>query len=614
MNVFSKLYIAVIALAGITLSSCGDDPVLPPAVTPEIPEGMEANTTIMELKQQNWKTDRNYVNTIGTTVNGEDIIICGRVISSDESGNIYKNFVIDDGTAALTIAVNAYDLYQTYKYGQMVYVNVTGLKIGGYNNLMQLGGEGTYNGAPSMTFADESVFTEHAYPVGMGNPAAVDTITVGMSEIIQAKNTSEGLMTWQSRLVRFDNVKFEDAGQPFALSSSTSRYIVDEKGNRLNVYNSAYADFKNELLPYGYGSVVGILSYYGTDWQLLLMGADGCIDFDGEAPDTPVVPGETVTSLNVNFEDNAIPADWTQAQVAGNKSWYVTSFSNNYYAAMTGYKGTAPFDQWLISPAVDMSKVTDKTLSFDSQVNGYGSTTTVFEVYVMSTADPSSATLTKLNPALPTAPASGYSEFKSSGKLDLSSFSGTVHIGFRYKATKDENYATWCVDNIKLNASGSDTPDTPDTPAEGAEFTLTTTMATTATQYLMVAANMAAMPIDASKTYGYLNQAQMTVNGNTITTDKANAWTITPASSGAYTIQSADGRYLYMTGNYNSFNVAADMPSDGGALWNITIGTDGAATIKNSLTGKTIQLDTTYNSFGAYSDSRGVLPSLYMLK
>ncbi|WP_186321810.1 choice-of-anchor J domain-containing protein, partial [Bacillus pumilus] len=86
-----------------------------------------------------------------------------------------------------------------------------------------------------------------------------------------------------------------------------------------------------------------------------------------------------------------------------------TVFNDLPYAACTGYKGTTPpYDSWLISPAVDLSKVTDKKLSFDTQVNGYGSTTTVFEVYVMTSADPATATKTKLNPALPTAPDSGY--------------------------------------------------------------------------------------------------------------------------------------------------------------------------------------------------------------
>ncbi len=178
-----------------------------------------------------------------------------------------------------------------------------------------------------------------------------------------------------------------------------------------------------------------------------------------------------LSSLNEGFE-GGLPSDWLNLQVSGDKKWYTTSFDNNTYAAMTGYKGTnPPFDAWLISPALAISKAENKNLSFRTQVNGYGSTTTIFEVYIMSTNDPNTATLTKLNPALATAPNSGYSDWKQSGDLDLSQFNGTYYIGFRFYATQDANYATWCVDDVKFNYSGSVTPPpTPEPAGTRADF------------------------------------------------------------------------------------------------------------------------------------------------
>ena len=118
---------------------------------------------------------------------------------------------------------------------------------------------------------------------------------------------------------------------------------------------------------------------------------------------------------------------------------------------MTGYKGlTPPFDQWLFTPAINLDKATNKVLTFDSQVNGYSSTTSKLEVYVLSAAD-TKAVIAQLNPTLATAPESGYSGWVASGNLDLSSYSGVVYIGFRYYATTDSNYATWCIDNVKFN-------------------------------------------------------------------------------------------------------------------------------------------------------------------
>lgn len=159
------------------------------------------------------------------------------------------------------------------------------------------------------------------------------------------------------------------------------------------------------------------------------------------------------TGLNETFESGTtIPAGWKNVIVSGDKDWYVRNFSNNNYATVSGYKGTAPFDTWLISPAVDLSKVDSKTLSFTSQVNGYGSTTSKIEVYVLSSPDVATATKTLLPANFPVAPASGYSAWANSGALNLSAFSGTVYIGFRYTATQDANYATWCIDNVSIPA------------------------------------------------------------------------------------------------------------------------------------------------------------------
>ena len=451
--------------------------------------------------------------------------------------------------------------------------------------MFELGAEGTYNGNPSMTFMGGAVLDEHYGADGLPNAAAVDTALVDIAELQTVKGSSAGLIEWQSRIVRIDGVSFEDAGKAFNDGTSTvSRYVKAEDGSRMILRISNYADFAREIIPGGTGSVVGILSYFGTDWQLLPIDKEGFIGFE-ETPDTPddpntpvepgtgtgaedapysvgqviggaagtdvwtkgyivgyvpekllseavfgapatsatniiiadaadvkdvslcipvqlpagdvrsklnlkdnpdnlgkevalkgnieayfgvnglkstsayklegagdepVEPVAPVTSIDQNFDvSTSIPAGWSQIQLAGNKTWYVPTFNENNYAAMTGYKGAAPFDSWLLTPPVDIANAAEKVLSFDTQVNGYGSTTTVFEVYVLDNADPSKATVkTKLTPAIATAPASGYSEWVQSGSLDLSSFSGTIYIGFRYYATEDANYGTWCVDNV----------------------------------------------------------------------------------------------------------------------------------------------------------------------
>ncbi|MBR1804648.1 MAG: choice-of-anchor J domain-containing protein [Muribaculaceae bacterium] len=193
------------------------------------------------------------------------------------------------------------------------------------------------------------------------------------------------------------------------------------------------------------------------------MGTNGIVGNTGSVDEYRLsVATGGVTSLNENFEGKAIPSDWINLQVKGDKAWYTPSFDGNYYAAMTGYKGTAPFESWLITPAIDIKKAASKILTFRTQVNGYGSSTSKFEVYVLSTSDPTTATKVKLNPAIATAPASGYSSWVNSGNLDLSQFDGTYYIGFLYSATSDANYATWCLDDVKFNVDGGSVTPEPD--------------------------------------------------------------------------------------------------------------------------------------------------------
>lgn len=882
---YAALACAALGLGG-TIASCQDDfddktvDVTAPVAT------KEANMTIFDLKKMCWNDATNYIYgmedkedaelvPIGTREDGSHYIIAGRVVSSDEEGNIFKSLVIQDETAAIALSVNSYNLYLNYRIGQEIVLDVTGMYVGKYNGLLQIGYPEWYTNGNvwEASFMAPEFFVRHRELNGWPDAAKVDTLVV--NSISDIPSSAEGLMRWQSQLVRINNVEFVNGGkETFSTyqSSGVNQALTDAEGTSINVRTSGYSTFWSATLPAGRGDVVGILSYYGTSgWQFMLNDLEGCMNFgnptltpgaednpytvdqavavqiagqsrsgwvtgyivgapaaeketitgngdvvwskdvdvdntlvigqtadtkdiahalvialpagsklrqlgnlmdnpdnygkqiwirgsfaqvmgtygvtdnsgaagtwriegveagggsiangDGtqaspysaaqvqagtgtgtiawvkgyiigssngktaaemtvgadnasasnifiaatpdetnyancvpvqlptgtirsalnlqanpgnvgkvvsvygscekyfgqngvkaiteyelEGGDTPTPPtpsegsgteadpytvgtvigfnpqsttesdhkgvwvkgyivgwadlssefvvnantakftapatiktnllmaatadckdytkciavqlptgsvrealnlqdnaanlgkelliqgdvmkycgvagiknassfkldGGTpdpgpgpeptvVTSLDENFDaSTSIPAGWTIDKVAGNKDWYVREFSGNNYATVSGYQGTPPFDAWLISPGIDMSKATSKKLTFDTQVNGYGSTTSALEVYVL-TGPSASSGKTQLHPALAQAPASGYSSWVASGELDLSAYTGVIYIGFRYAATQDANYATWCVDNVKLNAGGS-TPDPDPTP------------------------------------------------------------------------------------------------------------------------------------------------------
>ncbi len=283
-----KKTIILLAAGAAMLAACDDDFTRPPLVLPPTVE-VEPTVTIEQFKDRYWQNLGQGPSTVGYfNEDGDSVIFTGRVCSSDKTGNIYKSIIIQSVNEqgeqiAMTFSVNAYDIYEKYPFGQEVAVYATGLSIGGYHGLLQFG---TISGS-EMTFMPEDEFTSHVIRTGKGlpEPALVDTTITSIAEVNAAKNDEASLRLWQSRLVRVDGVEFADAGQPFAGTQTTNRYISDAEGNRLNVRNSSYADFSDKTLPYGKGSVVGILSYYNNDWQVLLLDEDGCIGFDGVAPE-----------------------------------------------------------------------------------------------------------------------------------------------------------------------------------------------------------------------------------------------------------------------------------------------------------------------------------------
>lgn len=129
------------------------------------------------------------------------------------------------------------------------------------------------------------------------------------------------------------------------------------------------------------------------------------------------------------------------------------------------------------------------------------------------------------------------------------------------------------------------------------------------TYYMIADGNMGAGPLAENKTYGYLAEVQMTVNGETVTTDQVNAFTFEETTGGFY-IKDSYGRYIYQTGTFNSFNLSTTVPAEGG-VWTVAVASNGLATITNTSVEKWIQYSSNYNSWGSYNYEAGSLPKLY---
>lgn len=140
-------------------------------------------------------------------------------------------------------------------------------------------------------------------------------------------------------------------------------------------------------------------------------------------------------------------------------------------------------------------------------------------------------------------------------------------------------------------------------------------------QYIFAALNgteyLAATSLEESKTYGYLPFAAVMVNENQIasnTTNDAYAFTLEASDTpGQYYLKDTYGRYMYNSESYNSFNVASSKDTDNTYLWTISMESDGTVSLKNVASGKWMQRDASYGTFGIYDTEKGARPYAFKL-
>jgi hypothetical protein len=102
-------------------------------------------------------------------------------------------------------------------------------------------------------------------------------------------------------LVRLVDVEFsrDDFGQPYATpggSSGTNRTVEDCLGGEITMRTSDFADFAADTTPFGNGTVVGVLSIFGSTNQILIRDTDD-VDMTG----TPCNrSGSQATRINIS--------------------------------------------------------------------------------------------------------------------------------------------------------------------------------------------------------------------------------------------------------------------------------------------------------------------------
>ncbi len=161
---------------------------------------------------------------------------------------------------------------------------------------------------------------------------------------------------------------------------------------------------------------------------------------------------------------------FSAVNVTGYKSWYTNT---QYSCAMiNAYNSSTSEEDWLISPALDLSNQTNGVIAFEHAMNygtaaNYASLMTL-QITANYTGDPNTTTWTKLT--IPTIPTKGSWTFLSSGDIAIPTemMKANVHIAFKYIAASgaSADACAWEVKNLTINATcvEGDNPDNPSNP------------------------------------------------------------------------------------------------------------------------------------------------------
>jgi hypothetical protein len=189
----------------------------------------------------------------------------------------------------------------------------------------------------------------------------------------------------------------------------------------------------------------------GTDYRFEIYpytnsGANIDYKTDGSIPEAFVSTNNFDILLHQTFDEDL--GEMEAVSVSGEQEWMHYTFNDDNYARMNGYAGgqSNVNEDWLISPALDLSNYEDVVLNFRAATNFDGP-----ELQLMISEDydgqsnPNNFSWTDFSDAADWS--SGNYEWLESGDIGLNLTGMAVSIAFKYTSTAD-NAAVWQVDDI----------------------------------------------------------------------------------------------------------------------------------------------------------------------
>ncbi len=348
----------------------------------------------------------------------EGVIISDREYENHPGQNAYLMDENGDG-----IALRFRD-WHSLNYGHEVRVIVSNMTIAQFQGLMQV----------------EEIPTGNAHSLGEGEVPEPTLVTIG--------ELNDNFEQYESTLIHI-----EDVSVPSANSYAGNLQVSDETGS-VNIYTYNWADFADDPVEGGIYHITAIASFHFNP-QLLLRSLDD-MEYVGE-DDGNDEDMDPVTEIDEDFQDypdhEVIEGNgWTAIAEVGERKWICRTHEGNHYAQATAFgSGDDQNIMWMITPPVDLDASAQPVLEFLTAQAFH--THDGFSVYIATDFDGSNVQDASWE-SLPATLASGDDPAHAwieSGTIDLSDYSGIVHIAWRYEGSvPNDETGSFRVDEVQL--------------------------------------------------------------------------------------------------------------------------------------------------------------------
>ncbi len=252
---FRHRLISILALAMVLVGSCVDqDFDLPPA--PEVDPAFKNTISIDELARRYYQAG-----TIQKIV--DSVSLSALVIANDESGNFFKELVIQDETGGIRVQINVTGLYNDYPVGKRVFVNCNGLYISDFAGTLQLGGSIDV-AANRLNRIDEGLLKKH-----IAKGPQEDGVKPKVVRIDQLSSADI------NTLIQLENVQFATGEVGKTYGDAINRFSVnlnveDCEGKTIILRSSGFADFATQTAQDGNGTITAVYNVFNTTAQLVI--------------------------------------------------------------------------------------------------------------------------------------------------------------------------------------------------------------------------------------------------------------------------------------------------------------------------------------------------------